>query len=500
MKYRWLFGVFLSLGIALFVSPAHVVAVCGTCTNGTCVNCSYTTYYNCGVYPAPIDSQQCSTTVPDLCCQLNTSLGNCQYCDTTDTCYYDGCAVPPPGGPGPDSGVPTNTPVPTPATPVTLEAVVVQVSLADTSCTAIQASATGVPGTVFGFTASSANQPTPLTQTGATPVSFTGQPPGWYTLTDTPPNANWVAANACAYRNGTLVSLGWTVHVNGGDTIRWELGYTFGTAWAQTEGGDVYASGTLRSFVPSVSPRVFNGDGSGLYPGVVTYGTICDFDSDSFYNGCSYVNPPGNPHMVSSTNWLVQATRTMVNYYDLFYHRFGAPTITDNDLFPALNAVSQPASRTTPYYITGDMTTLGDWSVGSGQSIVFLVNGNLTIGGNINIVPNSTGFIAFIVNGNITVDSAVGTTVASTSPVMEGVYITSPTGTIQTGTSLAASTARLVGKGMFISGNFLLQRDLDTFGGNTTHAAELFLYNPQLLLTMPDLMKELPVTWQEVAP
>jgi hypothetical protein len=101
------------------------------------------------------------------------------------------------------------------------------------------------------------------------------------------------------------------------------------------------------------------------------------------------------------------------------------------------------------------------------------------------------------------VDSSVGTTALSTAPNVEGVYIATKadgTGTIITGTSTALATARLVGKGMFIADNFTLQRDLDSYGGNTGSSPELFVYNPQLLLTMPDSMKELPVTWQEVAP
>jgi hypothetical protein len=136
--------------------------------------------------------------------------------------------------------------------------------------------------------------------------------------------------------------------------------------------------------------------------------------------------------------------------------------------------------------------------VGTGESIVFIVNGNLTIGGNVNIT--GTGFVSFIVKGNITVLSSVGTGALSTTPVVEGVYIVSSTGTFQTGASTTVGAERFVGKGMFIAGNFSLERDLESTGQNTNASAELFVYNPQLLITMPDAMKELPVLWQEVAP
>ncbi len=131
-----------------------------------------------------------------------------------------------------------------------------------------------------------------------------------------------------------------------------------------------------------------------------------------------------------------------------------------------------------------------------------IVNGNATINGQINIV--GSGFVAFIVNGTITVSSSVGTSASLDNPVLEGVYVAmnaSQTGGFVTGTSTSALTARFVGKGMFIADDFTLQRDLEGYGvGNSGSSAELFIYNPRLLLTMPEEMKENSVTWQEVAP
>ena len=90
--------------------------------------------------------------------------------------------------------------------------------------------------------------------------------------------------------------------------------------------------------------------------------------------------------MVSSQNWHVSASRVTTDFYNLFYHRFGAPTAADNAIFSDLTHVTQsslPSNRTIPYYITGDMATSGNWSVGNGETLVFLVNGNLN--GNLTI-------------------------------------------------------------------------------------------------------------------
>lgn len=236
---------------------------------------------------------------------------------------------------------------------------------------------------------------------------------------------------------------------------------------------------------PTPTPTPAPG-GGGVYVGVVTYGTAYDLDADPGSQGST---------LVSGTNWLVNEAYPSIDYYQVFFHRLGAPITPNYDQLAQGGA--QPATSGT-YYVVGDLTTSGNWSVGAGESIIFLVNGNLTLGGKINIT--SGGFIAFIVNGNISVASNVGGLYSSSLPVVEGIYVTSPTGTFYTGTSSVVAAERFVGKGMFVAGNFLLQRDLDAIGQNQTTSAELFIYNPQLLFTMPDIMKDVPITWQEVAP
>jgi len=193
---------------------------------------------------------------------------------------------------------------------------------------------------------------------------------------------------------------------------------------------------------------------------------------------------------------LVNETFSGVNYYELFWRRLGGGTTADS--FADLGAVAKPASRTTPYYVVGDMTTTGDWNIPNGETVIFIVNGNLTLGGKVTLT--GSGFASFIVNGNITVSSSVGGLYTSSTPVIEGIYITSPTGTFKTGTSSVVGKERLVAKGIFVGGGFLLQRDLDSVDANPTTSSELFIYNPRLLFSMPDSMRDVPITWAEVAP
>jgi hypothetical protein len=233
----------------------------------------------------------------------------------------------------------------------------------------------------------------------------------------------------------------------------------------------VYASGTLRSYVPT--PRRFITNGAGGYPGVATYGGTFDFDAGAGTGSTD----------VSSTNWLVKDLSPATDFYQLMYQRFGSPATPDYANPPS--PVAKPASRTTPYYVTGNMTTSGNWAVASGQNIIFIVDGNLTITGNITVAAG--GFAAFIVRGTITLDPLVS--------AVQGIYITSPAGTFATGTG----NVRFIGTGTFVAGNFTLQRDLGDVDNPTT-SSELFVYNPQLLFTMPEAMKKLSVSWTEVAP
>lgn len=476
-------------------TTSNVVSCAVDVANTACTETTQTLTYGCwGAAPTPTPAGPTPTPIPS-CGNGSCEAGLGESCST---CSSDCGACPPPGLCGNGScdigetcsscagdcgACPTPTPTPTPPSG-TVKARIVGVSRADTSCAAVLSSTNYLDGTSFTIT----GQPS-QTQAAGGYVSWT-VPVNSYTLAAIPP-INWSVARGCWNRTVTAPASGEGLAATlggSGETLTWDIGAVPPGPWVQTQGGDVYAAMNLSSLLPvGIVPRKFNLNGTGGYPGVVTYGTSYDFDPDSSSQGQA---------LVSSTNWLVNETQAQVDYYQIFYRRLGAPTTPDS--FPNLAAVTKPASRTTPYYVVGDMTTSGDWSVGAGENITFLVNGNLTIGGKINIT--GTGFVAFIVNGNITVLSSVGGAVGSGNPAIaiEGFYVTSPTGTFATGTS-GVGTEQLVGKGTFVAGNFVLQRDLGD-ASNVTTPAELFIYNPQLLIVMPEAMKDVPVAWQEVAP
>lgn len=279
-----------------------------------------------------------------------------------------------------------------------------------------------------------------------------------------------------------------------------DIAYGPPPAWFQVQGGDAYSKTNISSLTEAGAvPRYFALDGTGGYPGIVTYGgapTDYDFTAESGSKGTEVAN------RVSSQKWLVNDQNASRTFYPYFFAKLGAPTTADyTDLTDPLPQPPYDATKKV-YYIKGDMTTSGTWTAGDDQNLVFLVDGNLTIGNTVNITgAKGNGFIAFIASGNITISSNVGGAYNSASPQVEGVYVSD--GTLFTGKSTVAGKERFVGKGMFISNAVTLQRDLiGVVGGNqnANYSAELFIYNPALLIEMPDAFKYTPVRWQEVAP
>lgn len=356
-------------------------------------------------------------------------------------------------------------------------------------CAAVASSTTYLDGTVFGL--SPTVTPATQTQTGGAPVLWSNISPDTYTLSAESPSGNYALNRACYSKTGVAPwSEGLAAALGQDETITWNLGFITPGPWVQTQGGDVYAKTTITSLVPvDASPRYFNLDGSGGYPGVVIYGGSGSHPYD-FDIGAGY-----GEDLVSSKGWLVNDVFDEKDFYTLFYHKFGAPTTPDT--FPDLNNVGKPDSRSTPYYVVGDMTTSGNWTINNGQNIVFLIDGNLTIKGKINLVPPGNGFIAFIVKGNITIDSKVGGPPSSRNSTLEGIYVAG--GSLNT--SLGENgKERLVGQGIFIANSFSRERNLGDAGGNKLISAELYIYNPRLLLTMPAQMKDVSIIWEEVAP
>lgn len=423
--------------------------------------------------------------------QLGGTCGTSPYAQICSSGFYavlqpDGTYLYYPLGTGPNPKAARGAVVtPTPA-PGVIRARGVTTATISQTCDEIKAATTYRNGSQFDMRLGAVSKGV-KTQSGSNYVSWS-LPANTYRLV---PLSTGASSVRVCLTDATGSYFGqYTAALAGGATDTFDVSYGPPPPWFQGQGGDVYAENTITSLTSAnASPRQFVLSGAGGYPGIVTHGgaaTDYDFAMEDANNGSAYV---------SGKNWLVNDKAGSRDFYNYFYSKFGNPTTADSLTIGALTKPAYDATKSF-YYIQGDTTTSGDWNVADGEKYVFLIDGALTVSGKINITGN--GFIAFIVKGDITVSPSVGVAAGSSAPVVEGVYITS--GTLHTGTSTVAGAERFVGKGIFVGSDVRLERDLTAVNPSGASSSELFIYNPGLLVLMPDIMKTVPVSWQEVAP
>lgn len=297
-----------------------------------------------------------------------------------------------------------------------------------------------------------------------------------------------------------------TFDVESGHQYYWDVGFAPLGGWLQTTGGDVYAGSNITSYIPQAgvgsqdSPLRFSLDGSGGNPGVVVSGGSVDLTLDPSSNG---IGVNGDTYL-SSTRWVASTSfNDAEDYYQHMAIRLGNPTTGPAN--PNLNAMTLCASEMCFY--TGNATVTGPIAIAANSNHIILIDGSLTIADRITVAPG--GFIAFIVSGPISIDESVGNPKASgfitgdTDPSgppnrvsVQGVYISGDSFTIQKASP--GPDLQFIGKGMFIAKSFTMHRTLGV--DNTVYPSHLFFYDPNLLMAMPQIMQDVPVSWEEVAP
>jgi hypothetical protein len=327
--------------------------------------------------------------------------------------------------------------------------------------------------------------------------------PGTYTISSTiteGSGSSYILQTACVARGGNpAIPSGLSQAIGANQTVTYDLLYTLGTPWSRAQGGDVIVCRDISSTIPALAnPNPsFVLPGAGGYPGIVSYGTSYNFDG---------TGPGGGRSSVSLTNWLAQeAPPSVCDTSKMNFYQFFANKMDIAGIEPLPNPFGVKTKQDFPNEVNlvdGDVTlggSPGSWVLGEGEKKIIFVNGNARIQTNITYESNNA-FFAFIVNGDITIEPSVGTPPSSSTPSLRGLYVTSPQGLFITGQSIIPGREKLVVQGTVIAGGFTLQRDLDALGRNQDTPAEEFIYDPHILLTMPEKFKDLKIKWEEVAP
>jgi len=198
-------------------------------------------------------------------------------------------------------------------------------------------------------------------------------------------------------------------------------------------------------------------------------------------------------------------------YYEFFYR------LADFGLNPEDNFYSSYANAQKPnydpnktaYYRNGDLTINSPWSVASNESYIIFVNGDLYLSdGNgssdhlIDVEPG--GFLGFIVKNNLYVEESLGNSdLNSLTANVEGVFVVNGQINIQSRGPAAGGDDRFIGEGTFIGWQGVnLERDFDDGAGraeeNKDKPTELFVYRPDFMVNLPDLLRNSPQIWQQV--
>jgi len=241
--------------------------------------------------------------------------------------------------------------------------------------------------------------------------------------------------------------------------------------WYQGVGGGIYGGSGITSNIPgtvAAADRYLIDQDAGGRDGLAYYksGTI---------NLGTYPNIT-----VSETGWNANSGYSGDNQdYNYWLAKMGIYTKT------VWNGTDDPTSiyvgGVDNYQIfshTGDVTF--NYSPAAGQRMIFLVNGNVTVNGNITVpkVAGSPSFLAIIASGTITFNSNVTSA--------QGLFVGNAINVASTGDT--ATEVRFSGEGSFVGWSSIsLNRDRGVT--NNTASSEIFTYRPDLLINAPDPMK-----------
>ena len=224
--------------------------------------------------------------------------------------------------------------------------------------------------------------------------------------------------------------------------------------WFQTQGGDIYTGGNLRSNIPAgaIDPNLsLKLD---KWPGIVSHQDESGVSLGS-----------GFPSNDTEDHWLAQSEYQGKPYdsFQFFRKKFASQIAQEN--------YSEGSGNNAPledkvYYAKSSRTLSGNWNIGANRWIILLVEGDININTNIRVPAGS--FLALVATGNITFDSAV--------TQAQGMFISDGTISTSTGADI------FEGQGIFAASTISLGRDL---GGvqNETTPAETFVARPDFIMS-----------------
>ena len=282
-----------------------------------------------------------------------------------------------------------------------------------------------------------------------------------------------------------------------GDIINLNFGINNSYPWIQTVCGDIRMDNGITNQAPYGQSTIIT-DSSCQSPGIVFSGdATANFgqgqasSTNQVVGGTTYpevYTPPSNNGIFSSYTNLDQKAHS------------GGLTTTNLASVCTLSNCTLPANLQSGVYQANGNVTLNTYTVQNNRDLVFLINGNLTINGNIITPTTSTSF--FSVSGNIIVPASVGSAPSTTTANLSGIFSTDRSFIMQT--TGACTDLRLNVEGTIIVNagrtGGQVQNNRDLCSDNGYYPTLSITQRLDFILNLPDIIKTQTITSQEVAP
>lgn len=165
-----------------------------------------------------------------------------------------------------------------------------------------------------------------------------------------------------------------------------------------------------------------------------------------------------------------------------------------------LSSCTLPANLPNGVYQANGNVSLNEYTFPPNRDYVFLINGNLTINGNV-LTPNSSSTV-FSTSGNIIVPASVGSPQTQTTPNISGIISSDRSLILQSNNNCTDLRLNIEGTVIVNAGRTgsQLQNNRDLCANNGFYPSLQITQRLDFVLNLPEIVRIQTVTSQEVAP
>ncbi len=355
--------------------------------------------------------------------------------------------------------------------------------------------------TIAGTTNASGNYNVQMNGSGTFCIAMPTVPSG-YTMTTTQGPTRCMTVTGSGNTTSNSFNFGIVSAVTptppaSGNIININFGINNLHPWIQSVCGDIRNDNGFTNLQPAGQSAIETNP-SCINPGIVFSG-----DTNSSFG-------QGQP---STTNWVVGGTNfaevfapvnsgrifTSYDYLSEKSQTLDTPPINVNTVCIVTNCTLPTNLATGIYYADADVT-LNAYNFPANRNYVFLIDGNLTIRGNV-LTPVGSSSL-FSTSGNIIIPRTVGNTTAVTLPNLSGIFSTDRSFILQTNNDCTDLRLNLEGTLIVNAGGTggALQNNRDLCNNNSTTPTMRITQRLDFVLNLPDFVRIQSTLYEEVAP